>query len=135
MLNLSFKTEYIIGAVVIVAFLTACLVREYGHTKQVERMQERIDALTTQAEIQQAQIAESDARLKTKEAELLAVSRLCTAIEETGEELIQTKEAVHETIQTDEASAAWADEPVPDSILDALHDLLCGTKADNRDKN
>lgn len=135
MLNLSFKTEYIIGAVVIVAFLLACFVREYGHAKQTERMQERIDALAAQAEIQQARIAEADARLKAKEAELLAVNRLCAAIEATDTEMIQTKEAVHEIIQTDETCAAWADEPVPDSILDALHDILCGTKADHRDKN
>ena len=135
MLNLSFKTEYIIGAVVIVAFLAACFVREYGHAKRTERMQERIDALAAQTEIQQARIAEADARLKAKEAELLAVTRLCAAIEETGAELIQTKEAVHEIIQNDEASAAWADEPVPDSILDALHDILCRTKTDHHNKD
>lgn len=135
MLNLSFKTEYIIGAVVIVAFLTACFAREYGHTKQFERMQERIDALTTQAEIQQARNAEANARLKAKDAELLAVHRLCTAIEKTDTEMIQSKEAVHEIIQTDETCAAWADEPVPDSILDALHDILCRTKTDHHNKD
>lgn len=133
MLNLSFKTEYIIGAVVIVVLLLACFVREYGHAKQVERMQERLDALTTQAEIQQAKIAEADAKIKAKDAELLAVSRLCAAIEETGAELIQTKEAVHEIIQTDETCTAWADEPVPDSILDALYNILCSAKTDHRD--
>lgn len=135
MLNLSFKTEYIIGAVVIVAFLLACFVREYDHAKRTERMQERIDALAAQAEIQQARNAEANARLKAKEDELLAVTRLCAAIEETGAELIQTKEAVHEIIQNDEASAAWADEPVPDSILDALHDILCRTKTDHHNKD
>lgn len=133
MLNLSFKTEYIIGAVVIVVLLLACFVREYGHAKQVERMQERLDALTTQAEIQQAKIAEADAKIKAKDAELLAVSRLCAAIEKTGAELIQTKEAVHEIIQTDETCTAWADEPVPDSILDALYNILCSAKTDHRD--
>lgn len=135
MLNLSFKTENIICVVVIGAFLIVCFVREYGHAKQVERMQERIDALAAQAEIQQAQIVEADARLKAKDAELLALSRLCAAIEATDTEIIQTKEAVHETIQTDETSAAWAVEPVPGSILDALHDILCNTKADDSDKN
>lgn len=135
MLNLSFKTEYIICAVVIVAFLTACFVREYGHTKQVERMQERIDALAAQAEIQQARNAEANARLKAKDAELLAVHRLCTAIEKTDTEMIQSKEAVHEIIQTDETCAAWADEPVPDSILDALHDILCRTKTGHHNKD
>lgn len=133
MLNLSFKTEYIIGAVVIVAFLLACFVREYDHIKQVERMQERIDALTTQAEIQQARIAEADARLKAKDADLLALNRLCAAIEAT--DTIQTKEALLHEVQTDETCAAWANEPVPDSILDALHDILCGTKADHRNKD
>lgn len=135
MLNISFKTEYIIVAMVIIAFLTACFVREYGHRVQVERLNERIETLTETAKIQKAQIDKMTARLKVKDAELLAVSRLCTAIEETGAEIIQSKEAVHEIIQNDEASAAWANEPVPDSILDALHDILCGTKADHRDKN
>lgn len=135
MLNISFKTEYIIVAVVIVAFLTACFVREYGHRVQVERLNERIETLTETANIQKVQIDEMTARLKVKDAELLAMSRMCAAIEESGAEIIQIKEAVHEIIQTDEASAAWANEPVPDSILDALHDILCGTKADHRDKN
>ena len=135
MLNISFKTEYIIGAMVIVVFLAACFVREYGHRVQVERLNERIETLTETANIQKAQIDEMTARLKVKDAELLAVSRLCAAIEDTGADIIQSKEAVHEIIQTDEASAAWADEPVPDSILDALHDILCGTKADHRDKD
>ena len=135
MLNLSFKTEYIIGAVVIAAFLVACFVREYGHRVQVERLNERIETLSETANIQKAQIDEMTARLKAKDAELLAVSRLCSAIEKTDAEIIQSKEAVHEIIQTDEASAAWADEPVPDSILDALHIILCGTKADYRNKD
>lgn len=133
MLNLSFKTEYIIGAVVIVAFLLACFVREYGHAKHTEQMQGRIDALTTQAEIHQSQIAEANSRLKAKDAELLAVTRLCAAIEETDSEIIQTKEAVYETIQTNETCTAWADQPVPDSILDALYDILCSAKTDHRD--
>lgn len=133
MLNLSFKTEKIICAVVIGAFLLVCFVREYAHTKQVERIQERIDALAAQAEIQQAQIVEADAKLKSKEAELLALSRLCAAIEATDTE--KTKEEVHEIIQNDETCASWADQPVPGSILDALHDIMCNTKADDRDQD
>lgn len=135
MLNLSIKTEYIIGAVVIVVLLIACFVREYGHAKQTERMQERIDALVTQSEIQQAKLAEADAKIKAKDAELLAVSRLCAAIEKTDAEMTQTKGAVNEIIQTDKTCTAWADEPVPDSILDALYDILCISKADHRDKD
>ena len=131
MLNISFKTEWIIG----VAFLLACFVREYGHTKQVEQMQERIDELFAQTESQQVTLAESEARIKAKEAELLAVRRLCAVIEETDTEIIQTKEAFHEITQTDESVSAWADDPVPDSILDALHDILCGPEADHRDKD
>lgn len=133
MLNLSFKTENIICAVVIGAFLLVCFLREYGHTKQVEQMRERIDALAAQAEIQQAQIVEADAKLKSKEAELLALSRLCAAIEATDTE--KTKEEVHEIIQNDETCASWADQPVPNSIVDALYDILCGAKADHGDKN
>ncbi len=135
MLNLSIKTEYIIIAVLIVVFVIACFVRESCHASKVEQMQNRIDALTEQTEQQQARIAETEARLRAKDAELVAVNQLCTVIEETGNEIIQTKERVHEIIQTDKTSATWADEPVPDSIIDALHDILCSTKANYRDKD
>ena len=135
MLKLSFKTEYIISAVAIVAFLLALAVREYGHTKQVERLNACIDALTSQLDLQETQIAEAEAKLKAKDAELVAVGKLCASIEAVNVETIQTKEAIHETLQTDEKNALWADAPVPDSILDALHDILCNTTSTDRNKD
>ena len=125
MLNLSFKTEYIIGAVVIVAFLAACFVREYGHTKQVERMQERIETLAETANIQKAQIDEMTARLKSEKAERESVESYCTNIEAIMHKSEEVNHDIVETIIENDESRDWYNSPVPDELCDILHERLC----------
>lgn len=67
-----------------------------------------------------------------KDAEIKALQeRQITEMDavQTGKELT---EAIYETVRDDEQACGWFDEPVPESILDTIHNVGTGQKNANK---
>lgn len=134
-MNVNIKTEYILFGVIIIVAIVGIVGREWIRNHKIDNLNAQIEQLTELNNIQKTQIDEVTARLRAAQKALESTNQYCEHIESILNEKEALNHAVADAICGDETGAEWYGQPVPDSILDVLHERLCDTENNSGNKD
>ena len=130
-MSVKFKTEYIVFAAIIIVAVVCIVGREWVHNRKIKKLNAQIELLNETNAIQKAQIDEATARLRAAQIALESTNQYCEHVEGILNEKEALNHAVVDAICGDDEGAEWYGRPVPDSILDVLHERLCDPENDD----